>query len=184
MRPVAIVPVAGDAPTPAGFLASFPAHQLAPYEWLTGEDAIAIAVSDGAVVGAAFAHAGHLHPARAWAAVLVDPSSRRRGIGTALHHALLDRTTRPLRAKVDPTNTAAVAFAHSLRLTTLVASHVVRVPAETRVPTMELPAGVRAEEIPLPPPDDVCRAAVSLYERIHAWDPVAPGSGDSLADAL
>lgn len=184
MSAIELAPASAFRPELSEFLRSFPAAELGCYEWLTADPAANVAVAEGAVVGAAVLSLEGIHLRRSWAAVLVGPAWRRRGVGTALYAELLSRSPVPLRAKVPVTDGAARSFCDAVGTATLVRSHLVLVPASSVLVDVRLPPGLQLEPIRVPPEPDVLGAVVALYERVHGWDPPAPGSGAAIASAF
>lgn len=166
------------------FLRSLEEADKLPFEWLLSAPPAVTARVGDELAGVGVLRPDGLHPKRSWAAALVGPAFRRQGVGTALHHALVDFSSRPLKTRLPPSATDGQAFADALGLALLVRSHLIRLDAATHL--VPVPDGRADFEIAAADPaDPEFRAGLAaLYRRIHEWDPPTPGADAEIANLL
>lgn len=166
----------------ANFLQDSLGPEKSPFNWLFAAPTAVTARVGDELAGVGVVRSGDLHPVRSWAAVAVAPAFRRKGVGTALHHALVEFSSKPLKTKLQPAAAPARAFAVALGLEVLVRSHVVLVDPGRHLASLR----ERCAEVDIKAADPTApnfrRAVAGLYRRIHAWDPPAKDADVAVAN--
>lgn len=157
--------------------------ELRPDRWRDQHTRSAVAVEAGLLVAAGMMWTSRTHADRYWIEIVVDPTRRRHGIGTAMlghlsklrHHDLPFKT----RGYVDEER---LAFADALGARTIQAVPPALIDVSRRVV-------LRAHRTVRPgrsvPWAELLAANATIYGWIHeSWSPVSPGYADALSQGL
>ena len=157
--------------------------ELRPDRWRDDHTRSAVAVDGRDVVAAGMIWTSRVHGDRYWVDIVVDPTRRREGIGTALFAHLSglrkDDLAFMTRGYVDEER---LAFADALGATTIQVVPPAVIDVAGRVALRPYDAVVPGREVPW---SHLLEANAATYEWIHAsWSPVAEGFAEALSEGL